>query len=70
MNEWRRNLLVFLTTMLGAFAGMIPAMGCTGGCASCFQCAGVGGVMATLAAIGAARKKKQGKEDPGMVNHA
>ena len=57
MKDWRYKVRMFLTALFISFAGIIPGVGCPGGCGPCFNCAGLGGVMAVLAAIGTARKK-------------
>ncbi len=59
MNDWRYKIRMFLTALFASFGGILPAVGCPGGCGACFQCAGLGGVMAVLAAIGTARKKNE-----------
>ena len=57
MNDWGCKIRMFLATLLtSALGGVIPAVGCTGGCGACFQCAGLGSVITVLAAVGMARK--------------
>lgn len=57
MKDWKRKVFFFATTMGLTVAGLVPAAGCTGGCASCFHCAGLGGAGAILAAIGLLKRK-------------
>lgn len=59
MKEWKRKVFYFVTTMGLTVAGLVPAAGCTGGCAGCFHCAGLGGTGAILAAIGLLKRKRQ-----------
>ena len=62
MKERRYRIRMFLTALLGACGGILPAAGCAGGCGACFGCAGLGGVMAVLAALVTARRKKPDQE--------
>jgi hypothetical protein len=62
MNEMRFKIHIFLTALFSGFAGILPALGCTGRCGSCFQCAGFGGILAVLVAMRAAGRRKQGEK--------
>jgi hypothetical protein len=65
MNDWRYKIRMFLTALIISFGGILPTVGCPGGCGACFQCVGLGGVMAVLAAIGTARKNNHDKAETG-----
>ena len=58
MNDGRRKIRIFFTTLIIGFGGVLPAAGCTGGCGSCFQCAGLGGIAAIFTALGIVRRSK------------
>lgn len=71
MKDWGYKIRMFLTALFISFGGVLPAVGCPGGCGACVQCAGLGGLMAVLAALGIARRKasKEQGRDAAEANH-